>query len=211
MLADAAARARRSGGSRRLSRQFLAEPAYSVSRRTRPVRSSATSGSSTTAPESRCIRSPEWSRRELPRAIPWKAVFPDVLRRIAAGTTENLASRLAQMGYATRTAGLPPPALSFVLASSKDAEEIDLETVYGPGKAHRIGEVASLTAAEPQASGAATEPPVPQRSRPEWRLSRGGRSAAVRGGDSLRRSSRGRRRRDPGDSADVGGGLAGGR
>ena len=89
---------------------------------------------------------------------PWDAVFPDVLRRIAAGTTENLASRLAQMGFATRTAGLPPPALSFVLASSKDAREIDLETMYGPGKATPVGEVAALTAAEPQASAATAEP-----------------------------------------------------
>ncbi|MDP9137558.1 MAG: hypothetical protein M3N38_05200 [Pseudomonadota bacterium] len=93
---------------------------------------------------------------------PWDAVFPDVLRRIAAGTTENLASRLAQMGFATRTAGLPPPALSFALASSKDAQEIDLETMYGPGKAPAEGgEVAALTAADPQAPQAAPDAPAP--------------------------------------------------
>jgi hypothetical protein len=62
----------------------------------------------------------------------WGAVFPDVLRRIASATTENLASKLAQMGYATRTAGLPPPALSFLVASKREAGEIDLETLLGP-------------------------------------------------------------------------------
>jgi len=33
---------------------------------------------------------------------PWSAAVPDVLRRIAAGTADNLAARLKQMGYAVR-------------------------------------------------------------------------------------------------------------
>lgn len=90
---------------------------------------------------------------------PWGAVFPDVLRRIAAGTTDNLASRLSQMGFATRTAGLPPPALSFALASPKDAQEIDLETMYGPGAAPTgAGEAAALTMSDAQSATAPADP-----------------------------------------------------
>jgi hypothetical protein len=39
---------------------------------------------------------------------PWSAAVPDVLRRIAAGTTDNLAARLKQMGYAVRLGELRP-------------------------------------------------------------------------------------------------------
>ncbi len=81
---------------------------------------------------------------------PWAAVFPDVLRRIAAATTENLASRLAQMGYATRSAGLPPPAMYFLLATAQDALEIDFETVYGPGKGDPDAGVAALPESVPE-------------------------------------------------------------
>jgi hypothetical protein len=89
---------------------------------------------------------------------PWGAVFPDVLRRIAAATTENLASRLAQMGYATRTAGLPPPALSFRLASAKDGSEIDLETMYGPlGLPAENGAETAEPRAEPKVSSPAAK------------------------------------------------------
>lgn len=39
---------------------------------------------------------------------PWSAAAPDVLRRIAAGTADNLAARLQQMGYAVRLGDLRP-------------------------------------------------------------------------------------------------------
>lgn len=39
---------------------------------------------------------------------PWSAAVPDVLRRIAAGTADNLATRLKQMGYAVRLSELRP-------------------------------------------------------------------------------------------------------
>jgi hypothetical protein len=99
---------------------------------------------------------------------PWGAVFPDVLRRIAAGTTENLASRLAQMGYATRTAGLPPPALSFLLASPKDGEEIDLETMYGPATTAE-GDVAAPAPAREQPVPSTKQTGKPPRAREEIR------------------------------------------
>ncbi len=93
---------------------------------------------------------------------PWAAVFPDVLRRIAAGTAENLASRLAQMGYATRTAGLPPPATYFLLATARDAQEIDYETVYGPGKGVPDNEVAALPASVPDTAPSSIGEPADQ-------------------------------------------------
>jgi hypothetical protein len=41
---------------------------------------------------------------------PWSAAVPDVLRRIAAGTADNLASRLQQLGYAVRLGEIEPAA-----------------------------------------------------------------------------------------------------
>jgi hypothetical protein len=49
----------------------------------------------------------------LSSADPWSAAVPDVLRRIAAGTADNLAARLAQMGYAVRTGALQLPTGGF--------------------------------------------------------------------------------------------------
>jgi hypothetical protein len=39
---------------------------------------------------------------------PWSAAVPDVLRRIAASTADNLAARLIELGYAVRTGSLFP-------------------------------------------------------------------------------------------------------
>jgi hypothetical protein len=47
---------------------------------------------------------------------PWSAAAPDVLRRIAAGTADNLASRLSELGYAIRTGALLEPPQSFAAA-----------------------------------------------------------------------------------------------
>jgi hypothetical protein len=46
----------------------------------------------------------------LAKGDPWSAAAPDILRRIAAGTTSNLAARLQQMGYSVRLGELLPPA-----------------------------------------------------------------------------------------------------
>lgn len=40
----------------------------------------------------------------------WSAAVPDVLRRIATGTADNLAAHLSQLGYAVRTGRLERPA-----------------------------------------------------------------------------------------------------
>lgn len=53
--------------------------------------------------------------------------------RIAAYTAESLSSRLSQLGYATRAAGMPPPPDHQVEAGPGAEQEIDLETLHGPG------------------------------------------------------------------------------
>ena len=63
---------------------------------------------------------------------PWSGVDPDVMRRIAAFTAENLSGRLSQLGYATQAAGLPPPPNTLALAGPDAEQQIDLETLYGP-------------------------------------------------------------------------------
>jgi hypothetical protein len=66
---------------------------------------------------------------------PWQGADPDLLRRIAAFTAENLSSRLSQLGYATQAAGLPPPANALARAGPDAENDIDLETLYGPDAA----------------------------------------------------------------------------
>ena len=63
---------------------------------------------------------------------PWRGVEADLLRIIADKTAVSLSNRLAQLGYATRAAGLPPPG-QLELAGANAHEEIDYETLYGPG------------------------------------------------------------------------------
>ena len=55
--------------------------------------------------------------------------------RIAAYTAESLSSRFSQLGYATRAAGMPPPLDHLVQAGSSAEQEIDFETLHGPGMA----------------------------------------------------------------------------
>jgi hypothetical protein len=76
----------------------------------------------------------------------WSAVTPAVLQRIAEATSLNLATGLAQRGYATRTAArdLPPPEY-FVAAGPEAYKDIDLETLNGPGSV----EAAAAAADEP--------------------------------------------------------------
>ncbi len=67
-------------------------------------------------------------------ANPWSAMTPDVLEKIAVATAGELASRLSQLGYATRAAALhlPPPEY-FIAAAPGAYKEIDYETLLGPG------------------------------------------------------------------------------
>ncbi len=65
-------------------------------------------------------------------ADPWAGVDPDMLRRVADFTAESLATRLNQLGYATRLSGLIPP-MPRDKAGPDAANDIDYETVYGPG------------------------------------------------------------------------------
>ncbi|WP_421694134.1 hypothetical protein [Aestuariivirga sp.] len=67
---------------------------------------------------------------------PWGAVTSAVLDRIARRTADVMAQRLSTMGYATRLSGLtaPPPEF-FAKAGTRAAQEIDFETVHGPGLA----------------------------------------------------------------------------
>jgi hypothetical protein len=64
----------------------------------------------------------------------WSAVTPAVLQRIAEQTALNLATRLSQLGYATRIASRDlPPAEYFVAAGPGTYRDIDFETLNGPG------------------------------------------------------------------------------
>ena len=53
------------------------------------------------------------------------------VHRIAAATAENLSSRLSQLGYATRVAGMPPPLDHLAQAGPGAEAEIDFETLHG--------------------------------------------------------------------------------
>lgn len=66
----------------------------------------------------------------------WGAVTSAVLDRIARRTADVMAQRLSTMGYATRLSGLTaPPAEFFAQAGARAGQEIDFETVHGPGLA----------------------------------------------------------------------------
>ncbi len=65
---------------------------------------------------------------------PWSAVSSAVVERIARRTTEAMAKKLAELGFATRISALyVPPAEYFVLAGSDAHREVDFETLNGPG------------------------------------------------------------------------------
>ncbi len=65
-------------------------------------------------------------------ADPWAGVDPVVIKRIASLTAENLATRLAQLGFRVRQAGIMPPVHTFARAGPNAEKEYDLETFYGP-------------------------------------------------------------------------------
>ena len=65
---------------------------------------------------------------------PWGAVSAPVMERIARRTADDMARKLAGLGYAARLASLTaPPAELFARAGSGAGREIDFETVNGPG------------------------------------------------------------------------------
>lgn len=64
---------------------------------------------------------------------PWAGVDAVVIGRIASLTAENLATRLAQLGFRVRQAGILPPVHTFARAGPNAEKEYDLETFYGPG------------------------------------------------------------------------------
>ena len=66
-------------------------------------------------------------------ANPWGGVTSEAMRRIASVTAENLATRLAELGFAVRQAGVLPPSHAFAEAGPNAEKEIDLETYYGSG------------------------------------------------------------------------------
>lgn len=76
---------------------------------------------------------------------PWAAVTPVVLGRVAAYTAENISSRLSQLGYATQIGGVPPPVDAFAQALPGAENDIDFETLLGPGR----GDHAIMAAASP--------------------------------------------------------------
>lgn len=76
---------------------------------------------------------------------PWAAVTPVMLGRVAAYTAENISSRLSQLGYATQIGGVPPPVDAFAQALPGAENDIDFETLLGPGR----GDPAIMAAASP--------------------------------------------------------------
>lgn len=67
-------------------------------------------------------------------ADPWSGVDSKVLQQIADDTANFLAQKLAAMGYATRLSSLvTPPTETFAMAGPGASQEIDYETLNGPG------------------------------------------------------------------------------
>ena len=64
----------------------------------------------------------------------WASVTPAVLQRIAEVASQKMAQTLAQKGFATRRADLAaPPSYLFARAGPGAGNDIDLETLNGPG------------------------------------------------------------------------------
>lgn len=67
---------------------------------------------------------------------PWSVVNSAVIERIARRTTEEMAQKLNQLGFATKLSALTvPPAEYFAMASPESQREVDFETLNGPGMA----------------------------------------------------------------------------
>lgn len=68
-----------------------------------------------------------------PNADPWAGVSDIILKRMASVTAESLSTRLAQLGFKVRQAGVLPPTHTFAQAGPGAEKEFDLETYYGSG------------------------------------------------------------------------------
>ncbi len=91
---------------------------------------------------------------------PWSVVTPAVLQRIAETTSLNLASRLSQLGYATRTAARDLPPTEYFVAAGPDAyKDIDFETLNGPGIVVAAAAVVDEPLPPPDETAAAGAPP----------------------------------------------------
>lgn len=67
-----------------------------------------------------------------PNADPWAGVSDIILKRMASVTAESLSTRLAQLGFKVRQAGVMPPTHTYAQAGPGAEKEFDLETYYGP-------------------------------------------------------------------------------
>lgn len=68
-----------------------------------------------------------------PNADPWAGVSDIILKRMASVTAESLSTRLAQLGFKVRQAGVLPPTHTFAQAGPGAEKEFDLETYHGAG------------------------------------------------------------------------------
>jgi len=90
----------------------------------------------------------------------WTAITPLVLGRAAAYTAESLSSRLAQLGYATQVGGIPPPVDAFAMAMPGAENDIDYETLLGPGRGDPSVMAAANPPADPHVQRIGPEEPV---------------------------------------------------
>lgn len=92
---------------------------------------------------------------------PWAAITPVVLGRVAAYTAENISSRLSQLGYATQIGGVPPPVDAFAQALPGAENDIDFETLLGPGRGDPAVMAAASPAPDPHTQTVGPPEPVP--------------------------------------------------
>ncbi len=62
---------------------------------------------------------------------PWSGVGPIAMTRIAETVAESVSGRLAQLGYGTQAAGLPPPAAALAKAGPGAERELDPDILAG--------------------------------------------------------------------------------
>jgi len=98
---------------------------------------------------------------------PWQSVVPDVLRRVAAFTAENLSSRLSQLGYATQAAGLPPPSSTLAMAGPNAEKDVDYETLYGPNAGAIMAAMDASAPVDTASLGHPAPPPLTPPSPPQ--------------------------------------------
>jgi hypothetical protein len=74
-------------------------------------------------------------------ADPWAGVSDVIIKRIASLTAESLSTKLAQLGFKVRQAGVLPPSHTFAQAGPNAEKELDLETYYGPNSPFTIASI----------------------------------------------------------------------